>query len=189
MFKNKIRKEMLSQREGLSEERVISLSKAIAGKVNNLREFKEAKTVFCYISKGKEVFTEDIIMKSLYMNKKVIAPRVDEHKNKIVLHEIKSPGKDLSQGFRGISEPKSHLPVLGNLNKINFAIIPGIAFDRNGRRIGFGKGFFDKLLSKKDLYPILCGIAFDFQITDNIPYFPHDICMDIIVSEKRIIRC
>lgn len=180
---------MLSFRENLSEETVISLSKAIVEKVNNLREFKEAKTVFCYISNGKEVCTKDIIKKSIYMNKKVIAPRVDVHKDKIVLHEIKSPEKDLSAGFKRILEPKSYLPILDNLNRINFAIIPGIAFDRKGSRIGFGKGFFDKLLSKKNLHPILCGIAFDFQIRDYIPYFSHDICMDIIVSEKRIIRC
>ncbi len=180
---------MLSRREGLSGERVISLSKAIAVKVNTLREFKEAKTVFCYISKGKEVYTKEIIIKSIYMNKKVIAPRVDVVKNKIVLHEIRNIEKDLSEGFKGILEPKAHLPVFDDLNKINFAIIPGIAFDRKGRRIGFGKGFFDRLLSRKKLHPILCGIAFDFQIIDNIPYFSHDICMDNIVSEKRIIWC
>ncbi|OGL38872.1 MAG: 5-formyltetrahydrofolate cyclo-ligase [Candidatus Schekmanbacteria bacterium RIFCSPHIGHO2_02_FULL_38_11] len=180
---------MLFRRERLSEKTSSFFSKAIVEKINNLREFKDAKTIFCYISKGKEVCTEDIIKKSIYMNKKIIAPRVDVHKDKIVLHEIKSLKNDLSAGFKGILEPKLHLPTLNNIRNINFAIIPGIAFDRNGRRIGFGKGFFDKLLSKKNLYPVLCGIAFDFQIIDDIPYFSHDICMDIIVSEKRIIRC
>jgi len=189
LSKGKIRQEIFLRREKLSEELVNSFSKIIERKVENLKEFKEAKTIMCYIAKGKEVNTMGIIQKSLALGKKVVAPKVNTSQQQIVLHEIRNPENDLSLGFKGILEPKSYMAVVKSLNKIDFAVLPGIAFDRNGRRIGFGKGFFDKLFMDKPIHSILCGIAFDFQILDNLPHSSHDIPMDVIVSERRIIRC
>ena len=184
-----IRRVILAKRRKLSGKYIISLSKIIENKIENLKEFREAKAVLCYMAKGNEVHTEGIINKSIIRGKKVIVPKVDVSRQQLVLKEIKNLKNDLALGFQGIFEPKSHLPAVKNFKEIDFAILPGIAFDRKGGRIGFGKGFFDKLFMKKTIHPTLCGIAFDFQIIDGFPHSSHDISVDIIVSEKRVIRC
>ena len=184
-----IRKIILAKRSELSGKDIISLSKVIENKIENLKEFREAKVVLCYIAKGNEVRTEGIINKSIIQEKKVIVPKVDVSKQQLILQKIKNVEDDLALGFQGIFEPKSHLPVVKKMDEIDFAILPGIAFDRKGGRIGFGKGFFDKLFMNKTIHSILCGIAFDFQITEGFPHSNHDISVDIIVSEERIIRC
>ena len=189
LSKKEIRDKLLMMRKNLSSEELKHFSELVSNKIQSLKEYKEARMIMSYIAKNKEVRTRELIENSIAMGKKVTAPKVDLLKKNIKLHEIRDFDNDLVPGFKGILEPKSSLPVIKNLKEIEFALIPGVAFDRKGRRIGFGKGFFDKLLMNKTNSNILCGIAFDFQILDEIPFNSDDIAMDIIVSDKRIIRC
>ena len=91
---------------------------------------------------------------------------------------------DLSTGAYGILEPREIKIALPE--DIQVAIIPGIAFDKKGYRIGYGKGYFDRLLPKMNALKI--ALAFDFQLLDELPREKHDVKMDMIITDKRILR-
>jgi len=100
------------------------------------------------------------------------------------IHRVKSPD-DLEPGSFSILEPKDTIPP-ENPKIIQLALVPGVAFDYSGHRIGYGHGFFDRLLKKTNCYKI--GIAYEFQIVKNVGGEIHDVPVDMIITEKRIIK-
>src|SRR5205085_8875887 len=89
---------------------------------------------------------------------------------------------DLRRGRMGIREPVEHC-CLQKLNKLDLILVPGVAFDPGGRRLGRGKGYYDRLLASVE--GVKCGVAFDQQITDHVPTGPHDIQLDCILTPTR----
>ena len=179
-MKNKIREELIKKRDKLGVYEVFKKSNDIISKLVSLQEFKKAKKLLCYISFDNEVYTHGLIKK--YVKEKDIAVPVVRG-NELILSYIKEWG-ELTTGAYGILEPKEIRKA--NLNDIEIAIIPGIAFDNRGYRIGYGKGYFDRLLSKMNALKI--ALAFDFQILDEVPEEKHDVRMDMIITEKRILQ-
>src|SRR3989304_4109376 len=114
LSKKEIRDKLLMMRKNLSSEELKHFSELVSNKIQSLKEYKEARMIMSYIAKNKEVRTRKLIENSIAMGKKVTAPKVDLLKKNIKLHEIE------------------------------FSLIPGVAFDRKGRRIGFGKGFYNR---------------------------------------------
>ncbi len=179
-MKNKIRQELIEKRNRLSVYEVLKKSNEIISKLVDLQEFKKAKKLLCYISFDNEVYTHGFIKK--YVKEKDIAVPVVKG-NELILSYIREWG-ELETGTYGILEPREIRRA--NLNDIEIAIIPGIAFDKRGYRIGYGKGYFDRLLSRMNVLKI--ALAFDFQILDELPEEKHDIRMDLIITEKRILQ-
>lgn len=174
--KEKIRKELLQKRKNLSTYEVLKRSNEIIKNLENLREFKEAEKIACYISFNNEVFTHGLIKKYI-KEKKILVPVVNKERKEIEL-SLLADWKDLSQGAYGILEPREKLIV----NDADIIIVPGIAFDKRGNRIGYGEGYYDRLLSK--LKAIKIALAYDFQVLEKLPEEEHDIKMDMIVTEK-----
>ena len=119
------------------------------------------------------------------LQKKVVVPVIDKDSNEIIPAEY--PGFDrLKKGAYGIMEPTSikEFPK----EKINLVIVPGIAFDENGNRVGFGKGYFDRFLAKLPDGTPAIALAFDLQIVKHIPVAEHDKKMKKIITEKREIE-
>lgn len=142
--------------------------------------FKKSKTIFLYVSLPDEVSTFDIIKK--YSGKKrLIVPRV-QGKHRLSLREIQN-FKHLERRAFGILEPKTHLPKV-KPDKIELAIVPGIAFGKRGHRIGYGRGYMDRIFAKMKCPKI--GLAYDFQIVDKIPDGPYDVPVDLVITEKKI---
>jgi len=176
-MKDSIRQELLKKREELRWNEVIEKSNEIISKLTSLNVFKKAEKIMSYISFDNEVYTHSFIKE--YMKKKKIAvPVIDG--NDIILSYIRE--WDLKKGKYGILEPKNVEYV--EPAQIELAIIPGIAFDIHGNRIGYGKGYFDRLLTK--MRAIKIALAFDFQVLDELPAAEHDVKMDAIITEKRI---
>ena len=183
MDKNELRLEMRRKRRLLSPEEISLMSGDIARRLFETEEFKSARTVMVYISAFREVETKDIIRELLRLSKKVIVPVTDTENDDIIPAYIDGPDR-LSPGAYGIPEPVSINRA--DENDIDLIILPGLAFDSEGTRLGFGRGCFDRLLSRTAAKKI--GLCYDFQLTDSVPHEEHDIPMDAVITERRIIR-
>ena len=189
-MKSLLRKQMLDKRLSLSAKEVKTKSELIVSKLENMLEFKAAKNILCYVSFNNEVDTIALIKKYLLTkSKSIIVPKVIG--NKLALFKINN-FSDLALGKFNILEPiKGELFDLTNLTASDIILVPGVAFDLEHNRIGYGKGYFDKLLAKiitmKEKSPKIIALAFELQIVDKINAEQHDIKVDKIITEKRII--
>ena len=154
-------------------------SNIIFDKIENLKEFQNAKNLLLYWSDNYEVNTHNFIVK-WYKLKNIYLPTIiSDTQMEFRLFEGIEKMK-FSQKFK-ILEPIGQK--IDKIEIINIAIIPGIAFDVYKNRMGRGKGFYDNFLKNKKFFKV--GICFDYQILNKIPVDTHDIKMDIIISEKR----
>ena len=180
--KNAIRRKLLRLRRAMDEEERLKLSRKIKENLFDLPEYGSAEVIMFYMAHDKEVETREMIADSL-CSKRVLLPKVDIEGGKIVPVEIENLD-DVGKGAFGIEEPRGREEYSG---KIDMVVVPGIAFDLRGYRVGYGKGFYDGFL--RDVSSLKVGLAFDFQVVDHIMEDANDVPMDIVVTEKRIIRC
>lgn len=165
----------------LTPEQRRTASAEIEARLFSLHEFRDASTVMFYASFQSEVETHHMIRRALVEGKRVVLPRVKG--NELELLEIENFDRDVAPGAWGILEPASGKHA--QLNDIGLIILPGAVFDSKGNRIGYGAGFYDKLL------PLYKGktvaLTFELQIVPAVPAAAHDIPVQKVVTEKRII--
>ena len=113
-------------------------------------------------------------------------PVVDKEKHRLKLSVLKS-WDDLKPGSYGILEPKKDCLKWVSPMDINLIIVPGVGFDKKGNRLGHGEGYYDRLLSKP-FGTLSIGLAFEIQIIEDIPIDTHDQPVDILITEKRVIK-
>jgi len=181
MNKNEIRETVLEKRNNVERDEVIKKGNLVKEKLFSLEEFKKAKTIMCFVSYGKEIFTHHLIIDS-FKDKTVVVPKVKDFE--IIPCIIRNFG-ELNPGHYRILEPEKEERI--DTEKIDLVLIPGIAFDNNFNRIGFGKGFYDRFLKTLNKDTLKIGLCMDFQIIDNIPASLHDVKVDMIVTEERVI--
>ena len=183
MEKAEIRKYILAQRGALTSKYVSGNSDRIFALLVGLSQVKQAKKVMIYSHFANEVRTGKLAGWLLFHGKRVFLPVVDE--NRLLAADIGSTCFEMN--CYGISQPEKTTAQFEDPSKIDLFIVPGLAFDRKGNRIGFGKGYYDDLLLKApDAQKI--ALAYDFQILDEIVAERHDIKMDILVTPKEVIR-
>lgn len=182
MDKSHLRAEFLQKRESLPPAVKRQKDKKILARLEKSPLFKKSREFFTYLSHRNEVATDPLIQK-YFGKKKIIVPKI--RGRAICLYELHHPGK-FKKGRFGIREPKICLP-RRVFSEIDCALIPAIAFDKGGHRIGFGGGYFDRLLKK--LHCTTIGLAYEFQIIDKVPVGSYDVAVEYIVTERRIIRC
>ena len=140
-----------------------------------------------YLSFNNEVDTYPLVTWCLNNGKTVIAPYCVQSEKKIIPFIINNLTTDLTKSTFGIMEPKHDLLKMVNINDIDLIIVPGVVFDKHCNRIGFGAGYYDRFLSKKLKDTLTIGIAYDYQIIDEIPTGVYDVPLNFIVTQKRII--
>jgi 5-formyltetrahydrofolate cyclo-ligase len=187
--KASLREGLLRKRDAIPPEVRRLKNRLVQERLITLDELRNAGVLFFFASFRTEVDTIGVIKKSLAEGKRVVLPKVDKGQHILLLYEIKNMD-ELSPGYMGIPEP----PVdtedrIFHLNDVDVEIIPGAGFDISGNRIGYGAGYYDILLSglRKDI-PLI-SLAYEEQIVDSIPSEPHDIKIQVIVTDRRIIRC
>ena len=185
--KGEIRKSVLAKRNALKKKEHAKKSMQIMEHLFDFANFLEAKTVLFYLSTKSEVATDDMIRRAMEHKKAVTVPLVDIKERDIIPYKIEGLEQDVAPGYQGIREPIIHRCKQVPVEYINLAIIPGIAFDERGGRIGHGTGFYDKLIPKLDATTRKVALAFECQIVPQIPMEPHDRYIDIIITEKRTI--
>lgn len=186
--KEKIRETIRAKRNALAAEDAEKLSNAVALQLLKLSRYNDAKTILFYAAKGNEVRTKSLIIKALRTGKKVLLPITNMAKEEIDFAEIRNLATDLKAGPFGIAEPKNK--PTGEKEKIDIIIVPGLAFARDGHRVGYGLGFYDKLLPKlREMNPNIkkIGLAYNFQVLDNVPRNENDQRVDVVVTESSVI--
>ena len=177
--KQQLRKKMLQLRDQLPSKEISEKSETISKKLFELSGIKDAKTIAFYISKGSEVDTIKMIEQARTKRKKILVPVTNDE---IELVEFTSFA-DLAQGQFGVLEPKTKIKSKCVPDVI---IIPGLAFDLDLHRLGYGKGYYDRVLKKLSSFRV--GLCYDFQLIDTIPKHEYDERVNCVVSESRILQ-
>jgi len=161
----------------MTEEDIKRGSEQVWAQVEAHSQFRESSTVLMYWSMPDEVYTHDFI-KRWHGKKKIVLPVITGNQLRLALFEGEQSLK--RNAAMNIYEPKGDDFILPQ--KIEIAIVPGVAFDQNNNRIGRGKGYYDRLLPQLNAYNL--GVCFDFQIFENIPSEKHDVAMNMVVLNR-----
>lgn len=181
--KKVLRKEVLSKRRHLDKEVCQIFGRQFADQIAGLEEYKEAEMVLCYASCKGEADTWTFIEKALKEGKRVALPRVT---GPAEMHFYKITSmKDVALGYYDIPEP---METCQEEVSEGFMVVPGTAFDRQMHRMGYGGGFYDAWLKRHGSQVTACGLAYDFQLRDEIPFEGHDRMMDIVITPTEVIR-
>ncbi len=179
--KNSIRKELLKLRKEMLEYDVRKKSHIITQKVIALEVFQKAEHIFLYSPTQNEVDTKELFLNAILHGKKVYYPRVNETNSTMNFYEVKTL-EQLACGAYGILEPSKHCKPFQQITN-SCMIVPGVAFHKNGNRIGYGKGFYDRFLAKyTDISTV--GICFDLQMTDKMPFEAFDVQLEYVITER-----
>lgn len=187
-IKKTIRRETLQKRDSIAKNLKIEKDISILQRIIMLPEFSAAKRILFYASFRSEVDTIDLIKLSLHLGKIAVLPRVCRKENILRLYEIKSIN-ELASGYMWILEPPVDETKLRKMSDIDLVIIPGAAFDTQGNRLGYGAAYYDKLLATMENKIPIVAPAYEEQIVEKIPAEPHDIRVDKIITDKRVIEC
>ena len=157
-------------------------SRVIAEKLLALEAFRKSATVCFYSSLPAEVDTRGPIGRALADGKHVLVPLTDLKKKALRLYEIKGLA-DLVTGAMGIPEPDPHRTRAASVDEAGCFIVPGLCFDRRNHRLGYGAGLYDRFLQSIPRTAAKVGLAFAFQVLDEIPAEPHDVSLDLVLTE------
>jgi 5-formyltetrahydrofolate cyclo-ligase len=190
MTKLDIRKKLVALREKLSPDTRAVHSAAITERLLQLPEYQQANAVLSYMNFGAEFASELWIQQVLAEGKRLALPRVNRHTNQLDLYWVDDLENQLEPGLWGIREPiVERCERLNMLNEVEFALLPGVAFTRDGTRLGYGGGFYDKLLGHMTHQPALAAAAFVLQIVEQIPQEATDVKVGWIITEQETITC
>jgi 5-formyltetrahydrofolate cyclo-ligase len=189
--KKALRSEILKKRVEIPDEKITIDSKIIIDKLLELEAYKKSKTIMCFVDFKKEVRSRLIIKKALDDGKRVLVPIItkDTDGRKIMkASHLISFENDLESGTMGILEPKPECRRYVDPSEIDFFVVPGVAFDVNKNRLGYGAGFHDAMFRfvRKDCQKF--AVCFDFQVFDHIPIMDYDVPVDMILTELRTIK-
>ena len=185
--KNKIRKDMITNLESLSESEIALKTQKIEHRLFDFANFIESNITMLYISCRGEVSSRNIIKYCLEYKKIIVLPAFDPQKFRIRLFKINNIEKDLKPGSRGMLEPDTARCKSVPVECLDIAIIPGIAFDEKGGRVGSGEGYYDRFIPKLPITTRKVSIAFEDQIISQAPMESHDKHVDIIITNERTI--
>ena len=161
--------------------------RAIENRLFEFANFLEAKIALLYINGDNEVQTGNIIKRAYSYNKIVVLPAFDPKTFEMELMKVDKIAQELKPGPRGVPEPNATCCKIVPIDRIDIAIIPGIAFDEKGGRIGTGRGYYDRLIPKLAITTRKVALTLEEQIVPQVPMESHDKHVDIIITDKRII--
>jgi len=161
--------------------------RAIEDRLFEFANFLEAKIVLLYVSGDNEVQTKNIIKRAHSYNKIVVLPAFDPKTFEMELLKVDKFAQELKIGPRGVPEPNAGCCKIVPIDRIDITIIPGIAFDEKGGRIGTGRGYYDRLIPKLAITTRKVALTLEDQIIPQVPMESHDKHVDIIITDKRII--
>lgn len=182
MEKDFFRQEVIEKKASMDFHEITKKSDMIQNQLFDLPAYKEADSIFCYVSFNQEVRTFEIITHALEEGKRIYVPRIDQGYMKFI--EITSLS-ELRTGYYGILEPELNVEVIPRHR--NLIIVPGLAFDKAGRRIGYGKGFYDKYFRAYGVDKFnKVALCFEFQMYEELPVFHNDVNVNTILTEQGV---
>ena len=188
-MKARLRKDILSRRDTLAPSTIESKSHTIIERLESIPQFKRSRMPMFYASFRGEVHTISIIKARLETGLPVVLPRTIIEARRLIPYRIYSWEKDIVEGAYGIQEPNPEFAVRVAPHEIDLVVVPGSLFGKDCTRHGYGGGFYDRFLSQEAPQAFRIGLAFSFQVLDEVPSEPHDQKMDMIITEETVIRC
>jgi 5-formyltetrahydrofolate cyclo-ligase len=192
MLRNKSKLEMRrlirDYRDQMPREEVERGSSRAHRRLFSLPEFIESDSVMFYMSFRNELDTRRMIERSLQIGKKIFLPRIVVSTSDLDVYHIVNLDEDTAPGILGIIEPGGDAEKCEDLDAIDLCIVPGLAFDRRGHRIGWGRGFYDRFLPRLSDRTITFGMAYDFQVVDIIETHDMDVPLTGLVTESELLR-
>lgn len=185
--KKQIRAKYKAARSSMSKEDVMLKSSRIKQLLFSLPEFQTAKTVCFYIATKNEVQTENVIRDAIKLGKRVLVPIVEMDRT-LVMSRLFDYDKELEPGAFGILEPKSTCRRIVPISEAELIIVPGVVFDLDGNRLGYGGGYYDRFLSSAKTNTRFVGLAYECQVVDKLPHGLGDVPVHKIVTECRVIN-
>jgi len=177
-----LRRQLIAARDALPPATRRELSARITPQLLALDAYRQASCVLAYMSFGSEFDTAALVTDALASGKQLCLPRVDRSTRRLELHSVDDLANDLQTGTWGIREPRAECPP-ANLARIDFVLLPGVAFTPQCDRLGYGGGFYDRLIPRFASRPPLVAASFALQIRGAIPLDANDQRMDVVITE------
>lgn len=189
-MKAAIRKNIGALREQLPSDTRAAYSAAITERLLQMPAYRQADGVLGYMNFGAEFASESWVERVLADGKRLALPKVNRHSNHLDLYWVDDPENQLAAELWGIREPiVERCERLCTANELDFALLPGVAFTREGARLGYGGGYYDKLLGCMTQRPVLVAAAFALQLVETLPQEATDVKVEWVVTEQESIAC
>lgn len=194
-MKQSLRQSIIAARQKLAAADRAQFSQVISKYIMQLDSYRRAETVLAYMSFGAEFETAAWVRQALQDGKLVLLPKVNSSTRQLDLYRIRDLQLDLAPGLWDIHEPvPDRCERVENLAQIDFILLPGVAFARDGSRLGYGGGFYDKLLERIEEAggakpPALVAAAFSLQLVTDIPQEVTDRKVEWLLTENEVIKC
>jgi 5-formyltetrahydrofolate cyclo-ligase len=182
-----LRREVRNRIRAVPPEERASRAERIEANVWTIPEMRSARVILLYASLPSEVPTDAIAEQAASNDIEVVYPRCLPEAVAMTLHVVDRGESLVHGGFLGMREPAPHCPLV-HLSDIDVAILPGLAWDRAGRRLGRGGGYYDRLFADFPAVPLRVGLFFATQEAVTIPEDPWDVPLDVIVTESEVVR-
>lgn len=188
--KQQIRKTILAARGAMPNDVRTTCDASITERLLQLPAYQNADTILGYMNFGSEFASELWVAQVLSAGKRLVLPRVNPHNNMLDLYFVNDLKTQLESGLWGIREPiVERCERLNEINEVEFTLLPGIAFSREGARLGYGGGFYDKLLADVRDHTTLATAAYRLQVVQHIPQEATDVKVGWLITETETINC
>jgi len=186
-MKKDLRTAILARRLALAPAEVAGKSAVIQAKLWQLPAFRTARVLMAYVACRNEVETEKLIRDALLEGKRVVLPVTDVRRKMICARLISRYPEDLVAGPFGIPEPAAFCPLVAR-EELDLVLVPGVAYDIKGYRLGYGGGYYDRFLPGLRPNAVTVGLAYDFQVVSTVYPEAHDWPVAFVITEKRVIK-
>jgi 5-formyltetrahydrofolate cyclo-ligase len=187
-LKTDLRKQVLARRDALGAAERKSLSEHITARLLELDACRKARCVMAYVGFGSEIDTARFVADILAQGKTLVLPRVERGYRALKLCDVRDPENQLEAGVWGIRQPRADLCPEISAAKIEFVLVPGVAFTRRCERLGYGGGFYDRFIRGLAPRPALVAAAFELQVLPELPTSETDQQVDLIITEDAAYR-
>ena len=189
-MKQSLRQSIIAARLAIAPAERKRLDNLIAARIAKLKAYRTAVSVLGYMNFGAEFAADIFVQQALEDGKQVLLPKVNRNTKLLDLYRVTNLARDVAPGFRDIREPVSeHCEQVEDLTAVDFILLPGVAFGLNGARLGYGGGFYDKLLARIPHYPALVAAGFALQVVEGIPLEATDRKVEWLITEQETIHC
>ncbi len=186
--KDSIRARMKAKRRALPPDLASELSTGVASNLESWVSYQEARSIMFYVSFAGEVSTGPLMERAIAAGKTVSVPKIHVIGRRMSAHIVKDPATHLERGAYGISVPVESAPEI-DPGLLDMVIVPGLAFDPQGHRVGFGGGYYDRFLSRVREDCISVALAYGFQVVPSIPGEEYDLPVRYLITENGIMAC
>ena len=183
LIKSELRKRIIAARDALDPTLRRNLSSRIAARLLALPSYRDARCVMAYMSLGSELDTADFVAHVRAGGKDLVLPRVARDTRSLRLHRVRDPDNELAAGVWGIREPRADVCPEVTASAVDFILVPGVAFTARCERLGYGAGYYDRLIGALERRPALVVGAFGIQVVPEVPMTPSDQLVDLVITE------